>query len=313
MSFTNAKIIGSNVSYAEYRSDKQRGDKSYPMSRGELCKFLECPAKWVEGGAPEKKNESMEWGSLIDTLVLTPDEFAKRYVVAPVSYPDSKTGELKPWNWNATYCKQWREQHDGATVIKHADAEFAQQAKSRLFRDPEIRELIECSDKQVMVQATYQDAETSIDVPVRILIDLLPPESHAMFGKSVVDLKTIASAQPKEYRRAVFTFGWHVQAALYIDILNATGQDRCDFRHIVQESEPPFITAKRLLSQEFLALGRATYRTALAAYCQCLATKTWQDYDAYARELYQGWRMSDVEAWMLTAQTDWPVERIVEA
>lgn len=336
VTFINASVIRSNGEHADYSTGKKRGEPDYAMSRSELCDFLECPEKWVEGTKKET-NASMEWGSLIDTLILTPDRLNARYVVAPSHYSETKmkcpkcetltdaktcrdckcervpVAVRKPWDWGAGECKKYRERFPGLQVIKHETSELAIRARSRLFKDPEIRELIEQSEKQVMCRATYRDDVTAIEVPICILIDLLPPADHQKLGRSVIDLKTVSNAHPRMWRRTVFDCNWHVQAALYLDVYSAARpMERDTFRHVIQENEPPFLTAKRYMTGDFIAEGRSTYRTALAHYCKCLAEGKWTGYDEYQRDAYDGWGVTQLEAWMVGAKTDWPVERIVE-
>ena len=68
----------------------------------------------------------------------------------------------------------------------------------------------------------------------------------------------------RAWRSKVFKFNYDAQAALYLDVWEvATGEDRQDFKHIVQESYAPYQTQLRLISAEFLEIGRMKYQKAL--------------------------------------------------
>jgi len=292
------KVIGT-VDRKTYFGNGKRGEKDFVMSRGELAEFNRCPHRWLLGYESEE-TKSTEWGTLIDCLALSPDEFEESFVVTPESYPDSKTGEAKPWNWNANFCKAWRDEHDGLEVVKHETFTQASNAVKFLMADPEIAEMIRCSQRQVMAVAEYFDEETEITVPLKVLIDLLPDVGHGQFGKSLADLKTCTTAHPFPWSRAVFEHGYFIQAALYLDVYtSATDEDRVDFRHILQESYPPWEVGKRIVSQEFIELGRETYMTALKRYCRCLAENFWPGYDHEGRMILNGWQVVDPEAWMV--------------
>lgn len=100
----NAKIVGAGISNEVYRrQDAKRGDLEFVMSRGELCEFARCPHRWING-YKEDDTESTEWGTLIDCLAMTPKSFNDCFAVTPATYPGSKPGEEKPWNWNANQC-----------------------------------------------------------------------------------------------------------------------------------------------------------------------------------------------------------------
>jgi hypothetical protein len=149
-----------------------------------------------------------------------------------------------------------------------------------------------------MATASYQDAETGIVVPLRILIDLLPAVDSD-YGKAIADLKTCGSAAVRPWNRAVFDHGYYIQSALYLDVWTlATGEDRTDFLHIVQESYTPYQTEKRMLSAEFIELGRAKYVEALQKYCQCLKTGVWPGYEG-SRLDWRGWQLTEPEPWMV--------------
>jgi hypothetical protein len=149
-----------------------------------------------------------------------------------------------------------------------------------------------------MATASYQDEETGIVVPLKILIDLLPGKDSQWSG-TIVDFKTTESAALRKWRSKVYQFNYDAQAAFYLDVWNATtGEDRQDFRNIVQESYAPYQTEKRLTSQEFLEIGRSKYMKALALYCACLKSNLWPGYDSDCRTI-DGWQLTEPEPWMV--------------
>src|ERR1700744_3541963 len=88
MKFKNVQIVGDRVPVHEYRAEsKKRGSDGYTMSRGELMDILFNPHKWLCGMGGDESTKSTVWGNLIDTLVLTPEQYTKLYVVAPATYP----------------------------------------------------------------------------------------------------------------------------------------------------------------------------------------------------------------------------------
>ena len=235
-------------------------------------------------------------GSLIDCLVLTPERFESTYVITP-QYKNEK-GELKPWNWNATVCKQFRDEHDGLEIVKFDTFQAAKEAADSLRQAfDEIGMDTVSYRTQVLVRAEYHDKNTKLVVPIKCLIDILPVDG---LEKSICDLKTANSAHPAVWKSVVFKFKHRAQAAMYLDAyVAATGEDRCEFRHIVQESFAPWEVAMHLLSEDFLTLGRETYIAALQRYCQCLATNKWPGYESHDRQMIDGWNLIQPEPWMI--------------
>ncbi len=279
MKFLNAKVVGDNVSQSVYRvNGHERGHKDFIMSRGELMSFSESPRKWLAGWQRDD-TESTDWGSLLDTLILSPQQFGGVYAVAPETYTDKK-GEEKPWNWNANACDEWRQQQAGKEVLKSNQLKEAQRAEKHVVASS-AWSLIMCSRKQVMVTAHYVDSATGIKVPLKALIDLVPDADDVLWGKSLADFKTCASARPDLFEKSIFKCNYDAQAALYRDMyVAATGEDRTDWVFVAQENSAPYEVADPMpcLSSDFVDIGRSKISFALKYYCQCLASNEWPSY-----------------------------------
>ncbi len=177
-----AKVVGDGVTtetYIKQLRNIERGHPEYVLSRSDLVEISKCPHRWIMGYQPPD-SDAKDWGSLIDCMALSPDRFRIAYAMAPDMYPDSKTGEPKPWTWNANYCKAWRDERPGVTIIKPNEFEKATAALTVLMSDEQIRDLIKLSCKQVMVVAEYKDEETGITVPLKTLIDMVPPNGQSL-------------------------------------------------------------------------------------------------------------------------------------
>jgi hypothetical protein len=301
--FKTARVVSKQTSPADYRVQKgKRGDKDYVMSRSEICEFDNCPSRWLAGYKSEG-SASSEWGDLIDGMaLLTVSQFDDLFAIAPLMYPCEPTKKdprtEKPWNRNATFCGDWEERQDGKTVVTQKAYVEAAEAHGSLMRDTIADALLATSEKQVYVLAEYHDRDTKLTVPVKALIDLVPPVESA-FGKCLMDFKTARSAGRRAWRMAVFEYNYHVQAALYLDAYTlATGEDRCEFRHLIQENVFPWQPGKRILSAEYLELGRLKYTQALRRYCQCLDTGEWPGYER--GQQFDGFEMCEPEPYMLT-------------
>jgi len=325
---SNGKVVGASMDPARYAAtqDAPRGSVGYIMSRSELLSFNKCPERWVTG-VEDEETKSTEWGTLIDGLLLDSGKFKERFAVTPETYESTgmkcpKCGSVtdskscrkcnrdrdpviiaKPWDWKATVCDEWKQAQGNKQIVRHKDHEAGLTAIGRLVADGHIRDLIECSQHQVMVLAEYHDKETGIVIPIKTLIDGVPNKEHPDFGKVLWDLKTAMAADEWSWKWAVDKHGYHVQAALELDAyVAATGEDRCDFRHIVQENFPPYQPARWALSAEFIELGRLLYVQMLERYCRCLAASQFPGYQASGDSI-QGWGFIAPEAKMMERVT----------
>ncbi len=298
--FSKARVVGAGVDPDEYhKEDKQRGASLYVMTRSALQEFSRCPSRWISGYT-SADTKATEWGTLVDCVALTPEQFDKRIAVCPATYPATpkKKGdpvEQKPWNSTATYCSNWEETEEaaGRLVVKHKKAMEARTAVKFLMDDKRSAAFIKASAKQVMVEGVYTDKLHGIEVAVKALIDLVP-HKDSEFKNSLGDLKTAASASRRAWVKAVFEHGYDWQAAWNLDLYNAaTAEGRSDVRHVIQENYAPWQTGRRILSAEFIQMGRAKYQLAMAKYCACLVSNEWPDHDA------NGWGLTEPEPWML--------------
>lgn len=278
-----------------------RGDKRRVMSRSQLALFDDCPREWMDGATVER-TKAMDWGTLMDARITNPAALAK-YVQAPAQYhaPESKKKDAlivaKAWNMNADICKAWWDLQiqDGRTPVKHEIWEASKLATVALCRDKIAGAFVASCQFQVQVLVEWVDEITGIIVPLKCLVDLVPhapgmgglmiPTKFKEFGTRLGDFKTANDLSAHGWQRTVFDQDYHVQAALYLDAWNAaTGENRNTFVHILQRSTAPFQTARRMLSEEYLELGRLTYRRQLSRYCRSLAVA------AYMRDALQNGR-----------------------
>lgn len=289
----NAKVVGPNVTYEVYSRQEQGVGRGHPklfMSRSELVEFAHCPSKWKDGGKEDGEDDSTTattWGTLIDTLTMTPERFDELFAVTPETYTTEKR-EVKPWNFNATVCKEWKEDHAGKEIIKPETLKNAHAAVKAVNDDPDVSALLRCSAKQVMCVAEWHD-KNGIVVPIRCLLDLVPDKADLVYGCYLADFKTARNGDPNMWARVVDDNGYDVQAALSIDIyVEATKEGRNTWAHPVQENVKPYHVVRPMpaLTLEFLAYGRAKYQAALKLYAHCLATNTWPSYSTGDRMVY---------------------------
>lgn len=302
------RLIGPTHDTSAYFSavqEHERGDANRVMTRSDLVEFTRCPQRWHNGYRDDVTDE-MDWGSLIDCMVLTPDQFDERYVVCPPTYPPDN----KPWTRRATYCKEWEDRQAGKTVLKPEQELKAREAVHVLHSDPDAAALISCSQTQVWVVGTFV-CEYG-EVPIQCLIDLVPDKADDQFGKTLADLKTTTNAEEHTWRKAVFTRGYDIQAALSMDLYTeATGEDRTDWRHLIQENFPPYQLGFRLLSNggsdpsltdlpAYVNLGRMRYISGLTTYAKCLKEDYWHGYEVGPR--IGRWSLCEPEPWMVIAE-----------
>lgn len=302
--FKNAKVVRLGVSPEDYHQQKvNRGNPSFAVSPSHLKEFARCPERWLRGYEPPQ-SDAMEWGSLLDCLLLTPEQFPSRYAAIPPDAPKkpskAQLRAKKPSPDTVAAIAWWSDfntAHPGCEIVTDELLTEAKAATERLRSDDIIASFLDASDKQVLVTADWHDERTGLVIPVRCLMDLVP-RHDTEFGKCLGDLKSGRSAALSPFQRQCFDMAWHVQAAFDTDLyVAATGEDRNTWCFVVQENYAPWQPGKRILSQNFLDLGRSTYKRQLANYCACLKSGVWPGYDD-TDECIQGWSLLECDPWM---------------
>lgn len=298
---TTAKIIGEGISYDTYSAqmdehgdEVKRGNPNFIMSRSELAGFLLCPEKWLASSSEDEDTKATLFGRLAECIEMTPLEFDSLFIVHPENYPCDPTKKdprtEKPWTRKANFCDEWEERHerDGLTVVSPKVFSEARAAYLAAEAYAPRAELVLVSKKQVMVVGEWLDKATQLVIPIRCLIDLVPPADHPQFGRWLCDSKTARNGDPNTWGHVTDDRGYDIQSAIILDLYAAaTKEDRTEFVHLVQENTAPYHVVKPMpqLTAEFIEFGRAKYEIALREYAQCLATGRWPSYSTGNRSV----------------------------
>lgn len=108
----------------------------------------------------------------------------------------------------------------------------------------------------------------------RAMLDVFPHLDDP--APIAVDVKTTESGlDDRSIARTVLSYGYHQQAAHYLDGLASVGLVTARFLFVFVTKDPPHLVAVRHLSHAFLELGRARNRRALDRWAYCRETETW--------------------------------------
>lgn len=176
---------------------------------------------------------------------------------------------------------QAREARDSARFEGHVPlliAEFGevQAMADALRRHPVASALLDPGRGKPEQSLFWTDDETGIWCRARL--DWLP---HRDSGRRLIitDYKTAAAADPASIRKAVANFGYHMQAAWYIDGIHALGIDpEPAFVFIFQEKVPPYLVTVVQLDDDAVAVGYARNMLAREIWRDCTQAGEWPGY-----------------------------------
>lgn len=227
--------------------------------------LLECPAKyWATSPLnpnrfPEKTSEALDIGRAAHCLALGEPEFNKYFVVSP--FDDFRKGEARAWRDEQT-----------RTVIRIDDFETIQIVAAVQKRSAQCMRAFEQGRAEMSL--VWQDEETGVWLKARP--DWLPDAPEKRF---IVEYKTALSIEPSRMSNDAFKFGYHMQAAMQVDAVQAVlGAKPLGVAHVVQEKDPPYLAELRMFTEEQIEDGRFMYRRALMRFAECLKKNDWPSY-----------------------------------
>jgi hypothetical protein len=212
---------------------------------------------------------AMRAGTLAHCAILEPDELAARYVVKPEGV-DLRTKDGKAWVAAVTAGVEIMTAEQRETAIRQAAAVRAL---------PEICDLLAGGKPEV--SAFWTDAATGELCKCR-------PDWVATLDEGVilVDVKTAQDASPAGFAKAVANFGYHRQAAWYVNgYEQASGRRVLGFVFAVVESNYPHAAAAYMLTDEDTERAGADNRRLLDLYVACKRANAWPGYPSAIQQL----------------------------
>lgn len=231
-------------------------------------KSLQHARAYMDGTWAEE-SDALDFGKCFHSLAL---EGREDFVEIPANYTNEK-GEEKPWNWNANVCKDWGKAQGDKIPLKAG-------------------EVVACRSMAEAVRRSIGEPKGRIEVslfaeikghPFKCRVDYLP-DDHS---QPIVDLKSCQSAEPGKFIRNSIELGYHLQAALTLDVVHACGLAHKQFDLLAVESEAPHATCRMQFSDDHLTalrIGRIHYRAAFQRLLEAQETGRWFGYGTVAAE-----------------------------
>ena len=243
-----------------------------------------------------RRATGMAMGSLVDCLLLEPGLFGSRYIAQPDTYlvevskgrGKDKTTEVveKPWNGNATACREFAADavEQGLELVSPADMATAEAMRDAVIANDQARRTIHAGEKQVSM--VWRDEATGI---------LCKGRADLVLPGCIVDLKTARDASPDEFSRALARFGYHVQGHAYCTAWEQLRGEPMGFSFIVVENGDVPAVALYELAPAALTIGGLVWRRALDRVAW------WIQYGVQGYSV--AWQAVTVPAWVERAET----------
>jgi hypothetical protein len=222
-----------------------------------------CPAlfRWQQDNPPPPK-DVFDIGTAAHKLVLG---------VGP------ELVEVKADDWRTKAAQEERKEARaaGKVALLTADLEAVHGMAAALRQHPVASALFDPARGKAEQSLFWTDERHGVKRRARL--DWLPNPTD---GRLIVgDFKSTRSAEPKSLAKSCADYGYHQQAAWYLDAVRALElAESAAFVFVAQEKTPPYLITVFQLGSDDLLLGDALNQQALEVYAECSATDTWPSY-----------------------------------
>lgn len=240
--------------------------KSPGISSSGINLILDCPAKYhhkyILGNI--KPNDDFVLGSVVHILLSEPWLFDRKfYVYEKDRLPDK--GSPKEQELLALA--------GGRSIIKTGALQMARDMVKSAEKHSLWKEL-----KNPKIEHSLFWHGGVFDTPLRSRPD--------MFDETlgiIVDIKTCKSI--KKFEWSIDDFGYHRQAAMQIDAIEALTGKTLNFEWFLIEKEAPYLTARVAAHKDDIAQGRREYLEGACKYTECLLYNDWPGYSENIHEI----------------------------
>lgn len=263
-----------NLTFTKSENDSNEHYHSQPgISASGLKLIKQSPAHYYH--REQKQTDAMYFGELYHTFILENDRFYKDYTVIDESKRPDPQYKMSAKN-NAAWLESFE---NPVTVQAH---EQLKAMRDVLFRHPYAKALLTKGESE---HSYYCELDIGSEKPIKVRFR---PDNVRHDKRIIVDLKTAADASTDGFKKASANLQYHIQAALYSDLMElVTGEPLgYDFFFVAQEKVAPYAFNIYQSSAQFLSVGRYEYETLLMLYAYCEETGKWPGYQVFCQNRF---------------------------
>lgn len=255
---------------SEYYADPAIGGTAL---RDALRSPLHFWARHLDPARELKETPAMRLGTLAHLAILEPERWESETIIAPAVDRRTKAGK-ETW-------AEFIEKSAGKEIVSAEDAATVESIVDAVGSHRGAGALLKGAATEVSLD--WRDGSTGA---------LCKGRMDAVARHDViVDIKTCQDASPKAFERSIANFGYHIQAAHYIDGYEAaTGVRPRAYVWIAVESSAPHGVAVYAADAAMLEIGAEKRAMALEIIAKCAESGEWPGYPAEIQTIsLPGW------------------------
>lgn len=251
-------IQSQQIQYVKDTFAEYLGKVDY-YSASDIKNFLKSPKMFFYDKYTKVKEENQRHfaiGSAVHEMILEPQLFNSNYLVAPKF--DKRTKEGKE-----SFAK-FNEMAQGKTILFEDEYAMVLEMAVNVKNNHTFMELL--NDSYYEVSCYTIDANTGLSI--RLRPDILPKSKS-----TIVDIKSCIESSPKKFKSDVYSYGYSISAAFYLDFLK-----RENYVFAAIEKQAPYQSSLYVLNDDMVEYGRQQYRMALDLIKWSIDNNYWCDY-----------------------------------
>ena len=213
---------------------------------------------------PDPPTAAQIFGRLVHSAVL--ENKTDHFVELPPEFPDFRTKSAQQWRDSQT-----------VPVLSHDSAAAIRGVVTAVWSNGLVRSILSRPGNNEVSGFKFHD---STGLLMKARADRVT-ESDS--GETViVDLKTCAlgEASPEGFSKAIWNWGYHRQAAYYLDVWGASS-----FVFLAVEKEAPFASAVYVLDSDAVFIGRRDNERDLCTVAECQRSGLWPAYPEHVESI----------------------------
>ena len=232
------------------------------MNNSKLGVLKRCPAKFKWLSEHERHDsDALKIGRAIHTAVLEPEKFNDEFLCLPdIDRRTTKGREIYA---------ELVSQNPDKTILKPDDFNMALDVATSVRGNAHANYLLRGAATEVTLDWTHEET----GIPCKARVDAY---NHEL--ATLIDIKTTQDASRGGFPRKLFAYGYHRQAAYYLEAMRQNGEPADHFVFIAVEKEPPYAVGLYRLSDQTIQLSKQENDALLRLYAECKRTDSWPGY-----------------------------------
>lgn len=199
-------------------------------------------------------------GQALHCAALEPERFAQRYRLRP------------PGDGRTKAVREAREALAAQGFVPLSEETYlaCEEARARLLAHPTLGDALRRTDARVELSCVADVTISGEPLRVKVRFDWVSRRIA-----TAIDLKFVVDATPDGFSRAIYSYGWHRQAALYRLVGDRLAIPVEIFYFGAVMKDPPYELGCYQLEEEAVALGTEEVWQLLSRYAHCERINHW--------------------------------------